>query len=383
MTTKNYTIISLYFSVFLIISLLTAYFPLWLNKGLQLDPKYIGYILSISGIVKAFFTIILALFIKNNNSLRNFLSYLIIFTLTLFLFIYLLKNILSLNIILIIVLMFLISFSPILPLIETLYSGLVKKSLKKYGKIRISGSLSFCLGVFLFGYFIDIYSINIFPLILICCLLLMGLSIFFIPKKFKIEKFHNLTNFKNLINENKNILLYIVVCSLLQGTHAMYYGYSTIIWERKGLEFINIGILWSFAIISEILLFLTIDYFFKPRYLYRALIFCSAISFLRWCLTYLIENFYILLIIQTLHGVTFALTHYIMIFFINSKLKQASRLHAQIIYYALAGGFFITILTISCGHILSYFKGDEGYMLMALLAFMSFLFLVIKGKLYG
>ena len=54
MTTKNYTIISLYSSVFLVIGLLTAYFPLWLNQSLKLETHHIGYILSFSGILKAF-----------------------------------------------------------------------------------------------------------------------------------------------------------------------------------------------------------------------------------------------------------------------------------------------------------------------------------------
>ena len=41
----------------------------------------------------------------------------------------------------------------------------------------------------------------------------------------------------------------------------MYYGYSTITWEKKGISLSNIGMLWAFAIISEILIFMTIDYF--------------------------------------------------------------------------------------------------------------------------
>ena len=48
--------------------------------------------------------------------------------------------------------------------------------------------------------------------------------------------------------------------------------------------------------------------------MFKTLFFCSIIIFIRWTLTYLVDNFYILLIVQTLHGVTFALTHYIMIF---------------------------------------------------------------------
>ena len=153
MLSKNYTIISLYFFVFLVISLLTAYFPLWLYKGLQLDPKNIGYILSFSGILKASFTIMLALYIKNNNSLKIFLLYLVFFVFILLIFLSLFKSIFSYQIMITIILIFLIAFSPILPLIETLYSSMVENPFKKYGKVRIGGSVSFCLGVFIFGYF--------------------------------------------------------------------------------------------------------------------------------------------------------------------------------------------------------------------------------------
>ena len=162
----------------------------------------------------------------------------------------------------------------------------------------------------------------------------------------------------------------------------MYYGYSTITWEKKGISLSNIGMLWAFAIISEILIFMTINYFFKNSYLNKSLLFCSLITFIRWILTYYVENFYFLLIIQTLHGVTFALTHYIMIFYINIYLKESLRLYAQTVYYVLTGGLFITIFSISCGYITSYSKGDEGYLLMSFVAFLSFLYLIMRGKAY-
>lgn len=202
MKSKNYSIISLYFSVFLIISLLTAYFPLWLNKTLSLDPIYIGYILSVAGIFKALFTIMLSLNIKKNNYLRSFLLCLVIFKVFLIFLIYILQNYYLSKITLFISLIFIISFSPVLPLIETLYSDLVKKSEKKnYGKIRISGSISFCLGVFIFGYFINIHSINIFPIIMTFCLTLLTISILTIPKNLKKIFFYNFEKFRTLLKK--------------------------------------------------------------------------------------------------------------------------------------------------------------------------------------
>ena len=375
---KNYTIISLYSSLFMTISLLTAYFPLWLNKAMQLDPKHIGFIISLSGILKVFFSFAMANFIKNYKFLKLFLLTSIIFMILMFLMVHFAKDYLSFYILLTMILGFLIIFSPMLPSIETIYSELGNKSLNNYGKIRISGSISFCLGVFFFGYLLNSYSVSIFPLILVSCLMVLFTSVLIIPNNLKKNKYNNMRKFKKVIKDEKNILFFIIICSLIQGTHAMYYGYSTMLWERKGIDYLNIGILWSFAIISEIIIFLVTDHHFKKKFLFKALLFCSIIAAIRWGLNYFINSFYILLTIQTLHGVTFALTHYIMIYFINSKLKKSSRLYAQTLYYSLTSGIFITVLSITCGYFMSYFDGEIGFLLMSFLSLFGFLLLLIK-----
>ena len=380
MFTKNYTIISLYSSVFLVIGLLTAYFPLWLNQYLKLETHHIGYILSLSGVLKVFFTLTITVFIKNGYYLRASLLFITAFTVTLFSVIYYYKSALPFSLTFFMVILFLISFSPVLPFIETFYSSLVKKPFKNYGKIRISGSISFCMAVLIFGFFFSKFSLAIFPVILVTSLLMIGISVFMIPNKVGIQKYNNLGGYKTFFKKkNKSLIIIILACSMLQATHAMYYGYSTIMWENIGFDFLKVGILWSFAIATEILFFFKIDKSFKSNLMYKILIFCSIGAFIRWGLTYLIENFYILLIVQTLHGVTFALTHYTMIFFINTKLKQSSKLLVQSIYYTLTGGIFITILTISCGHLTTYTKDDEGYLLMSFVAFLS-LILVYKNR---
>ncbi len=381
MLTKNHKIIFLYSSVFLVIGLLTAYLPLWLNQSLKLETHHIGYILSLSGILKVLFTLTITIFIKNAYFLRTYLLFNTVFTMTLFLVIYIFKEILPFNIIFFMVILFLIAFSPVLPFVEAFYSSVVKQPMKRYGKIRISGSIAFCLAVFFFGYFISKFSVTIFPLILVISLLLIALSVSVIPTKVRLKKYNSLIGYKALL-KNKDLMIFLLVCSILQATHAMYYGYSTIMWEDKGISFFKIGILWSFAIVSEVSLFLKIDKYFRENLLFKTLLFCSIITFLRWLLTYMIENYYILLVVQTLHGVTFALTHYTMIFFINNKFEESTKLFVQSLYYMLTGGIFITIFTISCGHIISYTNGDEGYLLMALFAFLSFIILHNKRKLF-
>ena len=96
-----------------------------------------------------------------------------------------------------------------------------------------------------------------------------------IPKDINVRKYNSLKAYKDLFNKNNNnLLIFIIICSLLQASHAMYYGYSTIIWANKGLSFFKIGILWSFAIIVEVFLFIKIDKYFKFSFLSKSLMFC-------------------------------------------------------------------------------------------------------------
>ncbi|MBV68812.1 MAG: hypothetical protein CMJ08_03310 [Pelagibacterales bacterium] len=203
MFTKNYTIISLYSSVFIVIGLLTAYFPLWLNQALKLETHHIGYILSLSGVLKVIFTLTITAFIKNGNYLRASLIFITAFTVTLFLVIYYFKSALPFSLIFFMVILFLISFSPVLPFIETFYSSLVKKSFENYGKIRISGSISFCIAVFLFGFFFSKFSLTIFPVVLVISLLMIGFSVFMIPSTVGIQKYKNLESYKTFFKKKK------------------------------------------------------------------------------------------------------------------------------------------------------------------------------------
>ena len=47
----------------------------------------------------------------------------------------------------------------------------------------------------------------------------------------------------------------LIACSLVQASHALYYGFSTIDWTTKGLSDTAIGSLWALGVIAEILLF--------------------------------------------------------------------------------------------------------------------------------
>ncbi len=43
--------------------------------------------------------------------------------------------------------------------------------------------------------------------------------------------------------------------SLIQASHAAYYGFSTLDWSAKGFDGVTIGVLWALGVAAEIVLF--------------------------------------------------------------------------------------------------------------------------------
>jgi PPP family 3-phenylpropionic acid transporter len=54
---------------------------------------------------------------------------------------------------------------------------------------------------------------------------------------------------------NKALLAAVVAASLIQASHAVYYGFSALGWEAAGLDGGAIGALWALAVLAEIVLF--------------------------------------------------------------------------------------------------------------------------------
>ena len=65
--THNHRIIFLYATVFILVSLNTVYFPVWLNETINLSVKQIGFLIGAVGLLKVFsnYFILYRIFIFN------------------------------------------------------------------------------------------------------------------------------------------------------------------------------------------------------------------------------------------------------------------------------------------------------------------------------
>ena len=67
---QNHRIISLYFTVFILVSLNTVYMPVWLNEVINLNTQQIGLLIGLVGLSKVFSDLFITKNIKTFRAKR-------------------------------------------------------------------------------------------------------------------------------------------------------------------------------------------------------------------------------------------------------------------------------------------------------------------------
>ena len=308
------------------------------------------------------------------------MSTLAILVILLFIIIIIFQPLLSKPLYMILISFSLLLFAPILPMTEAVFNISKNRFSENYGKIRLSGSLSFLFTVLLIGIFIEQYSLDIYPVLFLAASFILLINIIFMENQ---DSSINVLSYKNNIKSlilQKEYLIVLTVCSLIQSSHAMYYSFSTILWSNIGLSVNNIGKLWGIAIIAEILLFYKISKLKVKNNFYLFLSLSAFLSSIRWLATYVTSDFYLLILIQLLHAISFGLTHYLMMYYINSKVSKELKLLAQIAYHGLSGGIMLTFFILCLAFYFSYFNDNKGYLLMVIICVFSFIISYLARK---
>ena len=101
----------------------------------------------------------------------------------------------------------------------------------------------------------------------------------------------------------------VAAASLVQASHAVYYGFSTLDWRAAGLDGTTIGALWALGVVAEIALFALsgrLPAWIGPTVL---LAIGGAGATLRWGAMAFDPPVWLLPALQGLHGLSFGATH--------------------------------------------------------------------------
>jgi PPP family 3-phenylpropionic acid transporter len=120
----------------------------------------------------------------------------------------------------------------------------------------------------------------------------------------------------------------MAAASLVQASHAVYYGFSTLAWSAQGLSGGTIGALWALGVGAEIVLFALAGRL--PAIAATTLIALGAAgAVLRWAAMALDPPAILLPVLQILHALSFGATHLGTMGFLGRAAPEGSRAAAQ------------------------------------------------------
>ena len=248
------------------------------------------------------------------------------------------------------------SFPPMMPLVETTTLSVARDHRLDYGRIRLWGSLTFVVGSWGGGLWLAGRTEDaVIPLILIGCVSIV-FSCLLLPDV-RVSKAKSTDSPIRQLLRSPVFLLFLASAGLIQGSHAAFYGFSTIHWREAGLTESTIGLLWAEGVAAEVLLFLFSGVVVRRIGVTRLLLIGASAAVIRWTTTALVTDFFALVVVQALHALTFGATHLASLHFIQRAAPTNSSTTAQALYSAVGLGLVSAVMMMAAGHLYERYQG--------------------------
>ena len=259
-----------------------------------------------------------------------------------------------------------VCFQPMIPLAESQTMAAVLRERLDYGRIRLWGSLAFILGTVGAGFLITGREADLVLILVLGALALTVLAALALPVSPTRRHDGAPRNPLKLLRDRR-FLLFLGAASLLQASHAVYYGFSALHWQAAGLSEATIGWLWAEGVVAEVLLFA-----FSGAVMARAspaalLALAALAGMLRWTVLAASTELALLIVVQALHGLTFGAAHLGAMHFLARAAPPGLAATAQSLYSAVAGGIAMGLAMLLAGALYAAVAG-QAFLAMAALS---------------
>ncbi len=258
-----------------------------------------------------------------------------------------------------------IFYTPLMPLADAYALRGLGTLGRAYGPVRLWGSAAFIVGSFAGGLVLDVVPARDLIWLVAAALVITasaGCTLSpLAPRETSTAK--PLRSARDLLRDPA-LLAAMAAASLIQASHAIYYGFSTLDWAAAGLDGSAIGALWALGVLAEIVLFaMSGRLSVAPTTL---ILFGAAGAVVRWVAMAFDPPAVLLAPLQCLHGLSFGATHLGALGFIARTAPAEASATAQG-YLAVALGLAMAA-AMGVSGVLYARWGSFAYVTMALLA---------------
>lgn len=250
--------------------------------------------------------------------------------------------------------------APVVPLSDALCLGASRRLRFDYGRVRSAGSASFILAAAMAGQAVTLGGPDAVVWLYAGCLVLTGWAAALLPPEPAGGRGRG--GFRVPFRDPAFRWL-LPLSGLIQGSHALYYGFATIHWQAAGLPPGIIGLLWAEGVVAEVALFLwgrRLADRLGPAGLAALAAGCGV---LRWGVTAETTWLPALAAVQLLHAATFGAMH-LAAMRVLAGLPPNQAATAQTLHASLGVGVFSGLLILGSGTLYARF-GGAGFWAMA------------------
>ena len=256
--------------------------------------------------------------------------------------------------------------APMTVLADALALGSSKLARFEYGWVRGAGSAAFIAGIMLSGQLVGGTGLEAIIWSQAVLLLLAALAATRIPE-LPHERERPPTHGVLLLLRIPRFRHLVLAAALILGSHAMHDAFAVIRWTAAGVTPSTASMLWALAVLAEVIVFFT----FGPRLIARltpagAIALAALAGVLRWAVMAQTAGLPALVLVQPLHGITFALLHLACMRLIGGVVPAGLEATAQAIYATVGIGAATALLTLLSGFLYAR-VGAQGFWVMSAL----------------
>ena len=359
----------LYAALFLVVGCYLPYLPVWLRFR-NLDADAIALLLATPLFVRIVFTPLISILADHVEDRRTVLIVLAWGSLFSFMLFWAASGFWQMFAAMVLLA---INWTTIMPLIETVAVGGMRKAGLDYGRVRLWGSVSFIVASLGTGVVIDRFGgSSVLPLLLATVAGLV-LATHLVPRKLAAaagalprKRRLRLADAAALLR-SPVFLLFIVAASLISASHAIYYAFGTLHWRAQGFPAGTIGVLWSIGVVAEIGLFIFSGRIVGKTGAAKLLMLAGLGACLRWAFMAFDPPLLATVALQCLHALSFGAAHVAAIHFLAHAVPEDQAATAQGLYAATVSGLVLGVVTIASGP-LYRILGGEAYAVMTAVA---------------
>lgn len=237
-----------------------------------------------------------------------------------------------------------------LPLLEVFVMRHTASRPGAYGRVRMWGSIGFIVAVTALGPVIDMRG----PWWALPALLTMMLGIWLFSLVLPESEMKGAVEHPGPFRQallRPEVFAFLLACLLMQISHGPYYTFYSIYLEGYGYSKTLIGLLWAFAVLCEIGVFLLMQRLLARVALRAVLIASFFLAAVRWLLIgHYPESLPVLVLAQTLHAATFGSFHATAMQLVHRFFTGKHQHRGQAIYGSLSFGIGGTVGSFYSGH---------------------------------